>query len=630
MTIYPNGIDSSLQLPTVAGVDPEDTAINALQAAVIAIETELGVNPHGIYSDVNTRLSIIEARLGPGPVITGGPIDINDVILTGTLSILKGGTGLNSVGLGNQILISNGVGLFYDYIIDDNVDAAAAIAGTKISPDFGSQNIVTTGSIQISSTIFGASGPTITVGTGAPASSPPDGSIYLRTDGSPTASVYTRQSGAWTPVGQTSGTAAAGSATQVQFNTGGILDADAGFTYNSTTNVLSVSDAIEIGSTIGTVATDGTLRTSVNSSWRARDFADAQDIGVIDWTDDGVTQELVIGTYGDGALAKTTDRLSLSAKSLAYFWINNAVSAFTIGKVGTVYGGFFPSTTNFAVVGSAASFDDTYFGGGTGLMFLGNADVVPTTSPASGVIIYGETNVPKYRNPSGTIVSLAPGGSDTYVTFNDAGTFGGVSGFAYNKGTNVLSLSTALAVGAAPATVGSLRLSNTNNIYGRDSTGTLDLAMLEITASDTLAVGNSTTTLEIKPVTTISNGDGNVTITDVIRRVRTTDNTITNIYTWTIVDGAITTVDCIINAMNDDFTAGGSYKRSITFRSASGVVTTIGTIHDNMTDEEAAGWDVTIDDDGAGTGRIRVTGDAVLGVTWGLAARVQVTVPAVG
>lgn len=32
-------------------------------------------------------------------------------------------------------------------IVNSNVDAAAAIAGTKISPDFGSQNIVTTGSI---------------------------------------------------------------------------------------------------------------------------------------------------------------------------------------------------------------------------------------------------------------------------------------------------------------------------------------------------------------------------------------------------------------------------------------------------------------------------------------------------
>ena len=44
---------------------------------------------------------------------------------------------------------------------------------------------------------LGSSGPTITVGTGAPPHSPPDGSIYLRTDGTATTTLYVRAGGAW-------------------------------------------------------------------------------------------------------------------------------------------------------------------------------------------------------------------------------------------------------------------------------------------------------------------------------------------------------------------------------------------------------------------------------------------------
>ena len=43
--------------------------------------------------------------------------------------------------------------LSFGLIANANVDASAAIAGTKISPDFGSQNIQTTGQLQISSTL---------------------------------------------------------------------------------------------------------------------------------------------------------------------------------------------------------------------------------------------------------------------------------------------------------------------------------------------------------------------------------------------------------------------------------------------------------------------------------------------
>ena len=45
---------------------------------------------------------------------------------------------------------------------------------------------------------MGASGPTITTGTGAPSHSAPNGSIYLRTDGTASTTLYVRAAGAWT------------------------------------------------------------------------------------------------------------------------------------------------------------------------------------------------------------------------------------------------------------------------------------------------------------------------------------------------------------------------------------------------------------------------------------------------
>ncbi len=45
---------------------------------------------------------------------------------------------------------------------------------------------------------LGSSGPTITTGAGAPSHSAPNGSVYLRTDGTASTTLYVRAAGAWT------------------------------------------------------------------------------------------------------------------------------------------------------------------------------------------------------------------------------------------------------------------------------------------------------------------------------------------------------------------------------------------------------------------------------------------------
>lgn len=200
MTLYPNGIDSTLQLPTVPGSSQEAISINAVRDAVIAIETELGILPKSIYSDVATRIAILEARaIGGGSSTFDGFIDAGTQLL-GLVEIEHGGTGVGSVGSANTVFTSTGSAVLYKLLDNSNIDTAAAIAGTKISPNFGSQNVATTGTVQGASVILGSSGPTITTGAGVPSSSPPDGSIFLRTDGTADTALYTRQSGAWTVI----------------------------------------------------------------------------------------------------------------------------------------------------------------------------------------------------------------------------------------------------------------------------------------------------------------------------------------------------------------------------------------------------------------------------------------------
>jgi len=63
MTNYPTSQDNYLTLPGVSSNTQEDIAIMALRSAVFAIEQELGIVPAGVYSDVRSRLDILENRI---------------------------------------------------------------------------------------------------------------------------------------------------------------------------------------------------------------------------------------------------------------------------------------------------------------------------------------------------------------------------------------------------------------------------------------------------------------------------------------------------------------------------------------------------------------------------------------
>jgi len=76
-------------------------------------------------------------KVGQTSLIQGGAVNITFPTLAGTL-VASGDTGSIT-----GTMIANGT------ILDAEINASAAIAGTKISPDFGSQNVTTTGNVGI-------------------------------------------------------------------------------------------------------------------------------------------------------------------------------------------------------------------------------------------------------------------------------------------------------------------------------------------------------------------------------------------------------------------------------------------------------------------------------------------------
>lgn len=102
----------------------------------------------------------------------------------------------------NQLILWDGTKFVSGFISDANISPSATIDGYKILPNFGTQNIATTGTILGSELTIGTGSVIgkILSGNGVPTSSAPDGSLYLRIDGSSSTGLYTHQSGIWSVI----------------------------------------------------------------------------------------------------------------------------------------------------------------------------------------------------------------------------------------------------------------------------------------------------------------------------------------------------------------------------------------------------------------------------------------------
>jgi len=287
-------------------------------------------------------------------------------------------------------------------------------------------------------------------------------------------------------------------------------------------------------------------------------------------------------------------------------------------------------------------------------------NTIDQAAPSNGdVLTWNSATLPSGAwEPSAGGGGGTPGGSDTQVQFNDSSAFGGDAGLTYNKTTNVLSISDALAIGAAPSTTGTIRVPgsvifNTRNfddtanttVFSKDTGTGADYLFIGFNGSgggfatpmDSIITGaNTNLFFSVGGTTYLTLNNSAITIgvqktiestatyghfVTELKEVTTADATITDIHTWTITDEATTIADVVLSAVSDDGVTSDGWKGTIMFNRDGGTVTATTPI----TTQLGASALVFTLDNSTSTGRVRVTGIAATNIRWVATVRLQVT-----
>lgn len=167
---------------------------------------------------------------------------------------------------------------------------------------------------------------------------------------------------------------------------------------------------------------------------------------------------------------------------------------------------------------------------------------------------------------------------------------------------------------------------------GTPSSANLASAVTDETGSGALVFGTSPTisgpTISGSPVFSATDmsatGNARAKAYSNIVNVQTTDATVTSIFTWTILDEAVSLVTYEGGADLSSGADTAAYVRRIKFKRDGGTVTA-GTVETTFTDESDATWDCTIDNS-TSTGRVRVTGKAASTIDHGgIVSRLEVS-----
>jgi hypothetical protein len=236
----------------------------------------------------------------------------------------------------------------------------------------------------------------------------------------------------------------AGSNTQVQFNDGGNFAGSANFTFDKTTNTLSVTNIIGNGAGI-------TYITGSNVSGQ-------------------VGNALIAGTVYSNSQPNITSLGTLSSLNVtgnvtANYFVGNgsALTNITGGNVtgqvanaliaGTVYTNAQPNITSVGTLDGLTASGTIDFDQSTNV-FLGNAGDVHITGGINGYYLRTDGT----GNLTWDVAVTSAAGSNTEVQFNDNTVTNGSPNFTFNKSTNVLTVNGNITTGNA--NLGNLAVAN--------------------------------------------------------------------------------------------------------------------------------------------------------------------------
>ena len=224
-----------------------------------------------------------------------------------------------------------------------------------------------------------------------------------------------------------------GSNTQVIFNDSGLANANAGFTFDKTTGLVSVTGNITANNISGTLVT-GTLTTAAQPNITSTGTLASL----------SVTGNANIGNFGTAGLITAVGNITGGniSGTLVTGTLTTAAQP-NITSVGTltslqVGGNITPTADQVYNLGNATNaFKDLYLSGTT--IYLGNGGATITASNSAVII----------TSPGGNSVPMKPGGANSQVQYNDDGIFGGQSTFTFNELTSTLTSNNFVATSTA-------------------------------------------------------------------------------------------------------------------------------------------------------------------------------------
>jgi len=291
-----------------------------------------------LYAGVSERLRINSGGIQvTGNITVSGTVDGRDVATDGTKL-----DGIEASATADQTAAEIKTLLNSDGIVNAQVDASAAIEGTKISPDFGSQNIVTTGNINasqhISTPATGSTFGRLTISNANPI-------LYLTDTNNDSDYSVRGASGNLTFRDETNG------ATRLQINSSGTVDISGNLDVGAG---IDVTGNITVSGTVDgrDVATDGTKLDGIEASADVTDATNVNAAGAV-MNSDSTTASMSFVVDEDNMSSDSSTKVPTQQSVKAY--VDSEVS----GLVDSAPGALNTLNELAAALGDDANFSTT-------------------------------------------------------------------------------------------------------------------------------------------------------------------------------------------------------------------------------------------------------------------------------